>query len=95
MQLEPINLTALMATILGIMIVLIPVSGITSRFALSPTVEAFRKRFETKGAGDTIRILEPHLDLQEQKIAMLHQTVPSLSDGNEFSRQIAGPDDNG
>jgi hypothetical protein len=95
MQLEPINLTALMGTILEILFVLIPVSGITSRFALSPTVEAFSKRFETNGAGDTIRILEPHLDLQEQEIAMLHQTVPSLSDGNEFSRQIAGPDDNG
>ena len=40
MQIAPIDLTALVATILGISIVLVPVIGLTARFALAPTVEA-------------------------------------------------------
>ena len=84
-----------MGTILGILIVLIPVGGITTRFAMSSTGDVLSRLFEAKRPGDTIRILETRLDLQEQEIAMLHQTVHTLSDGNEFSRQLAGSDDNG
>ena len=40
-------------------------SSINARFGLSHTPAAFNKLFETNGAGDTIRILEPCLDLQE------------------------------
>jgi hypothetical protein len=40
MDVLPIDLTALLAIFMGVSIVLVPVIGITARFALKPTVEA-------------------------------------------------------
>ena len=91
MQLMPIDLTSLVAVILGISIVLVPVIGLTARYALSPTVQALAKLFESKGTEEAVRILERRIELQEQEIAMLSQTVQSLSEGRDFERQLAAP----
>ena len=93
MELMPIDLTGLIATILGISIVLVPVIGLTARFALSPTVEALSRIFEKRGDDESMRILERRLDLQEQEIAMLNQTLRSLTDAKDFDRQLAPPID--
>jgi hypothetical protein len=87
----PIDLTSLVAVVLGISIVLIPVIGLTARYALSPTVEAFAKLFETKGNDEAIRILERRMELQEQEIALLSQTIRSLTEAREFERQLGAP----
>ncbi len=91
MQLLPIDLTSLVAVILGISIVLVPVIGLTARYALSPTVQALAKLFESKGTEEAVRILERRIELQEQEIAMLSQTVRSLTEGRDFERQLAAP----
>lgn len=90
MQILPIDVTALVATILGISIVLIPVLGLTARYALSPTVEALSKLFESRSSDEQLRILERRLELQEQEIAMLSQTVRSLSEAHDFDRALKG-----
>lgn len=95
MQILPIDITGLVATILGISIVLVPVIGVTARFALNPAVEALAKLFEVRGAEETLSILERRLELHEQEIALLTQTVRALTDGREFDRQLktgAGPE---
>jgi hypothetical protein len=92
MQILPIDITALVATVLGISIVLIPVLGITARFALKPVVEALARVFESRDAEEAIRIMERRLELQEQEIAALSQTVRSLSEGREFERRLASPE---
>jgi len=89
MQIQPIDVTQLIATILGISIVLIPVIGLTARFALKPTVEALAKFFENRGADESLRILERRLELQEQEIDMLQRSVHSLTDGQAFERKLA------
>ena len=91
MQMEPINLTALVGTILGISIVLVPVIGLTIRFALSPAVEALSKLFEGRGNDETLRILERRIELQEQEITALSQAVRGLSDAQDFERQLGAP----
>jgi hypothetical protein len=91
MQLLPIDLTSLVAVILGISIVLVPVIGLTARYALSPTVQALARLFESKSTEDTVRILERRLELQEQEIALLSQTVRGLAEGRDFERQLAAP----
>ena len=91
MQILPIDLTSLVAVILGISIVLVPVIGFTARFALNPAVEALSKLFESRGAEDTLHILERRLELQEQEIAMLHQMVRGLNEGRDFDRQLTAP----
>ena len=92
MQILPIDLTSLVATILGISIVLVPVIGLTARFALKPVVEALAKVFEGRGEGEAMRILERRVELQEQEIMMLHQTVRSLNDAREFDRRLLAPE---
>ncbi len=88
MQILPIDITALVAVILGISVVLIPVLGLTARYALSPTVEALSKLFESRGRDEQLRILERRLELQEQEIAMLSQTVRSLTEARDFDRAL-------
>lgn len=91
MQIMPIDLTALVSAILGISIVLIPVIGLTARFALKPAVEALSKLFETRSQTETVQILERRIDLQEQQIEALQQAVRSLGEAKEFDRQLAAP----
>jgi len=92
MPIDPINLTSLVATILGISIVLIPVIGITARFALKPTVDAFSRFFEAKGMEETLHIMERRMALQQEQIESLQHTVHRLSETSDFDRALeAGP----
>jgi hypothetical protein len=89
MQILPVDLVALMGTILGISIVLVPVIGLTARFALKPVVEALSRLFEARGADESMRILERRLDLQEEQIDALQNALRSLNEGREFDRQLS------
>ena len=90
MQILPIDITSLVAVILGISVVLVPVIGLTARYALSPAVQALAKAFETKGMEETVRILERRMELQEQEIALLTQSVHALTEGRDFDRKLSG-----
>jgi hypothetical protein len=92
MQILPIDITALVATILGISIVLIPVIGVTARFALKPAVESFARLFENRNTLESITILERRLELQEHQIEALQETIRGLSEVREFDRQLSGSD---
>ena len=65
-EILPIDLTALLAVFMGISIVLIPVLGITARFALKPTVEALSRFFDKRGSDEAVSILERRMALIEQ-----------------------------
>ncbi|MFQ5537103.1 MAG: hypothetical protein ACE5GJ_06585 [Gemmatimonadota bacterium] len=96
MQVMPVDLIALVGTIMGISIVLIPVLGITARFALKPTVEALGKLFEHRGMDETMQILERRMTLMEQQLESMERAVTSLSAAAEFHAALqAGqaPDD--
>ena len=91
MQILPVDIIELAAVVLGISVVLVPVIGLTARYALSPTVEALVRLFDTKSTEETVRILERRLELQEQEIALLNQTVHALSDARDFDRKLSAP----
>ena len=91
MPIEPIDVTALVAAILGISIVLVPVIGATARFALKPTVEALAKVFENRGTNETVQILKQRVELQEQQIEALRHDMRALSEVRDFDRQLAAP----
>jgi hypothetical protein len=57
MEVMPIELTGLIGTIGGILIVLIPVAGLTARFALKPIVEAITRVREVQGGNRETAIL--------------------------------------
>ena len=98
MQVSPIDLTSLVATIMGISIVLIPVIGITARFALKPTVEALAGFLHTKGLDESVHILERRMGLMEQQLESMDNSVRRLADAAEFHQALGtgeaapGPD---
>jgi len=85
----PIDLTALLSVFMGISVVLIPVLGITARFALKPTVEALSRFFDRKGSDETISILERRMALMEQQLESIESNVQRLTDTTEFDQKLA------
>ena len=93
MEVLPIDLVALVSVILGISIVLVPVIGLTARFALKPLVEALARVFESRTMDETVRILERRVELQEQQIETLQASLKQIADAHEFDRQLSAPRD--
>ena len=73
-EILPIDLTALLAVFMGISVVLIPVLGITARFALKPTVEALSRFFDRKDNDDAVSILERRMALLEQQLESIESS---------------------
>ena len=88
MDVLPIDLTSLLAVFMGISIVLVPVIGITARFALKPTVEALARLFEHRGMEDTVAILERRMALMEQQMESLDGSVKRLAEVAEFHQAL-------
>ncbi|HET9440150.1 MAG TPA: hypothetical protein VFO52_08260 [Longimicrobiales bacterium] len=79
---------------LGILTVLIPIAGLTARFALKPIVEAIARMREVQ-AGSTGRelgVLEQRVALLEQQYQSLDNTVERLAEVKDFERQLSAPD---
>lgn len=89
MPVAPIDIVSLVAVMMGISIVLIPVIGLTARFALKPTVEALGRFFETKGSEEIVRILERRVALLEQQVEHLEGAQARLEDISEFNKQLS------
>ena len=89
MELLPIDLTAIVATIMGISIVLVPVIGLTARFALKPLVESMGQFFQSRNVEETIGILERRMALLEQHMETMDTTMMRLSDAADFHRELS------
>ena len=85
----PIDVVGLLGTFMGISIVLIPVLGITARFALKPTVEALSRFFDKKGSDEAISILERRMALMEQQLESIESNVLRLAETSEFDQKLA------
>jgi hypothetical protein len=89
---------ALLIPILGILMgglmFLIPIAGLTARFAIKPIMEALAKGRET-GLGGTNRelaVLEQRVALLEQQYQALEASVDRLGEVREFDRMLSsGP----
>jgi len=88
MPIQPIDLTSIIAVIMGISIVLIPVIGLTARFALKPVVEALSRVFEKRGMDESLQILERRIALLESHVESLETSVNRLEDTSSFDAQL-------
>jgi hypothetical protein len=88
MQIMPIDLTSVIAVIMGISVVLIPVIGLTARFALKPSVEALSRVFESRGTNESVQILERRIALLEQQVEVFEGSLGRLEEGAAFDRQL-------
>jgi monomeric isocitrate dehydrogenase len=81
-------LTGLVAVTLGIMIVLVPVLGVTARFALKPIVEAFARMKELQGEEQKVAIMEQRIALLEEHLHSVDRNVAALQEDSDFRRQL-------
>ncbi len=88
----PIDVTSVIAVVMGILVVLIPISGLTARFALKPIAEAVARMREAQGTSQALGLVEQRLALLEQQMSSLESDVKRIEDTTEFDRQLrAGP----
>ncbi len=91
MQIQPVDLVALVSSILGISIVLVPIIGLTARFALKPTVEAMGRFFDHKGLEETLQLMERRMALMEQQIETLEGGMRRIEEVTEFHKALDSP----
>jgi hypothetical protein len=89
---EPVDLVALSAVILGCMMFLIPIAGLTARFAIKPISEALARNREGSVDRETIRMLERRMALLEQEVHGIGEMRADLSrvlEELDFQKQLS------
>ncbi|MEE9471455.1 MAG: hypothetical protein V3W32_07005 [Gemmatimonadota bacterium] len=84
----PVDWVALAGVIMGTLIVLIPVAGLTARFALKPIVEAVARMRQTQGAAEHLALVEQRLALLEQQQGNTESDVGRLLEVQEFQEKL-------
>ena len=88
MQILPIDVTGLVAVILGISIVLIPVAGLTARFVLKPVVEALGRFQAGRTSEESIQLMERRMSLLEAQLEGVQHSVDRLVEVSEFNAEL-------
>lgn len=88
-------LIPLSAIILGSLCLLIPIAGLTLRFAIKPVMDAIVKGREAQisGPGRELGVLEQRVALLEQHYQTLESSVDRLNEANDFERRLSAPKD--
>jgi len=84
----PIDLTAIVAIVMGMLVVLIPIAGLTARFALKPLVESFAKLFDIQNVEGALQMSERRMALMEQQVEILEDEVRRLREGRDFDMAL-------
>lgn len=95
MQILPVDLTAVIAVIMGISIVLIPVIGLTARFALKPTVEALSRIFEGRERDESVQMLERRVALLEQQLDAMEGSLQKAQEAASFDAELRAGQEGG
>ena len=76
MDFKPVDLTALIPIVLVCFIVLIPVLGLTLRFAVRPIVEALARARDPGDLGREVARLAAHVQELEEEVIRLKNSDP-------------------
>ncbi len=85
-----VDLTGLVAVVMVFSIVLVPVIGLTARFAFKPIAESLAKLMSVRGDEETVRLLERRVALLEQQVDAIEHGVQELRHAESFDRQLSG-----
>lgn len=81
----------ILAIIMGGLIVLVPVAGITARFALKPLIDSLVRIAEVRRSTQEVELLERRVALLEQELSSVRSDVKEIAEREEFYRRLAGP----
>jgi len=82
------ELIGMVAVIMGCLMLLIPIAGLTARFALKPIVEAVVRLRQTQGAAEHLALIEQRMALMEQQQANTESDVGRLLEVQEFQEKL-------
>jgi hypothetical protein len=91
MQILPVDVTALVSAVLAISIAMVPVIGVTARFALEPAVEALVMLFLSRKLEEIVRIPEGRVEIQERQPEFRQVALQRLAAARDLDRQLAAP----
>jgi hypothetical protein len=80
-----------LAIFLGMMVVLIPITGLTARFALRPMMEALGRYREIAGQNEAQQLLERRVALMEEQLHSMDRSLRELGEESDFRRQLETP----
>jgi hypothetical protein len=98
MEIMPVDLNAVLGIVLGMLAVLIPITGLTARFAIKPITESLAKLRQSNADRQVIEMLERRVSLLEQEVHGLggmRDEVSRLVEEAEFQRQLKSPGSDG
>lgn len=84
------ELIPIVAIVMGMLTVLIPITGFTARFALKPIAEAVARMREAQGSGQHVAILEQRVALLEQQQSNTEADLEKLMEVQEFQEKLLG-----
>ena len=83
-----IDWEGVLAIIMGTLMLLVPIAGLTARFALKPIVEAVVRLRQAPGAADHLALIEQRMALMEQQLANTESDVGRLLEVQEFQEKL-------
>ena len=86
------DLEELIAITGGFLVVLIPVAGLTARFALKPLIDSVIRIAEMRRSTEDVRLLERRIALLEQEMNGLKGEMHEIGAQKEFYRKLSEPD---
>ena len=82
------DFTGMVAVLGGLLIVLIPIAGLTARFALKPLIESVTAALRARQGGD-VAGMERRVAQLEQELASMRGDLKQVADGAAFDRSLA------
>jgi hypothetical protein len=73
------------------MAVLVPVLGLTLRFAIKPFFDTWAEIQRNRVSGDQSELLARQVSLLELELQEVQRTLQSVTDGQDFQRRLADP----
>ncbi|MEJ2215269.1 MAG: hypothetical protein P8099_01515 [Gemmatimonadota bacterium] len=87
----PVDWVGLAGVIMGTLIILIPIAGITARFALKPIVESLALVRQTPQTDERLASLESRMALLENQMDGTEAELRRLSEESEFRKELSTP----
>ena len=82
------ELIPIVAIVMGMLTILIPITGFTARFALKPIAEAVARMREAQGAGQHVALLEQRIALLEQQQSNTEAELEKLLEVQQFQEKL-------
>ena len=69
--------------------VLIPIAGLTARFALKPLIETVAKVMQARQGNEAMQLVERRMAALEQEMVLMRTELQQIGEGKEFYRKLA------